>query len=71
MALMHVQMSYIDGTNKEADMYPDEFGNLMNIIMKMSRKAVDAPVMLSITRKDIIPRQQMLIEQEKTDEENR
>ncbi len=62
MAKMHVQMSYIDGSVKEADMYPDEFGNLMSIIMKMSRKSIDAPVMLAITRKDIIPRQQMLME---------
>jgi len=51
---MEVTITNIDGKTKSADVYPDDIHALMGTIMSMSSSKRDAPVCLTITRKDII-----------------
>ena len=68
MAKLTITLTAVDGSEKSADMYPDEAAGLTRLLMDLSSGRPDAPVCVTITRKDVIKKFRKLNEQEVTDD---
>ena len=62
---LNVTITPTDGSKeKSVDVYGDEIQGLMNVILRMASKDPNAPVALTITRKDILKRYLQNVESE-------